>query len=65
MTSERLELVIEWEGGDRITAPFPLPPAYPTPCAYVHQLGLLTTMAPHRWRATWWVQNHQRPGSAP
>lgn len=53
---DRLELVVEWEDGGRVSAPFPLPPATPTPCEFVARLGQLATLSPGRWRASWWVQ---------
>lgn len=62
MISDGLELVIEWGNGNRLAAPFPLPPATPTPCEFVARIGELTTLSPDRWSATWWVQPRIRPG---
>jgi hypothetical protein len=41
-------LVIELPAGT-LRHPLPLPPQYPTPCAYVATIGRLTNRAPGTW----------------
>jgi hypothetical protein len=51
--SDRGPRLIVQFGGRRLAHPFPLPPQFPSPCAYVAALGQL--MSADRRFGTWYV----------